>query len=99
MVLSLGLSIVLLLAPLSVEASGQDGRWLDALRGHDIKAAAALVDTIDDVDLAPADGRTALMLAAKRGLVDFVRKLLKKNANANASNSNGGKGRPARAGF
>ncbi len=70
--------------------SDHDHEWLKALRAHDIKATGGLVNKVSNVDLAPADGRTALMLASKRGLVDLVRSLIKRGADVNANNSNGG---------
>lgn len=69
---------------------GVDKAWLDALRANNIESAAGLVDRVTSVDLAPSDGRTALMLSAKRGMSALVERLVSDGANVNASNHNGG---------
>jgi len=81
----------LLLLPLPGNSSSEtDEQFIEALRGNRVDALSALIDRVDDVDLTPADGRTALMFLAKRNEPTLVRTLLERGANANAANSNGG---------
>jgi len=85
------LTFCLLLLPLPGNSSSEtDEQFIKALRGNRVDALAALIDRVDDVDLTPADGRTALMFLAKRNEPALVKTLLDRGANANAANSNGG---------
>ncbi len=62
------------------DAQGQAPLFV-ALRGESLKAAEALLaDPRVDVDAANAHGETPLMMAAMRGQIDWVRKLLERGA-------------------
>lgn len=74
----------------SVSENPQDRLYLEALRGNDVKRLVPQIDNVSDVDLAPLDGRTALMFLAKRNRPKMVEKLLSRGADANATNANGG---------
>jgi len=78
------------LASNTAAESALNEQWLPAPRANDVKTAGALVDRIDDVNLANADNRTALMVAAKKGRVEIVRRLIARGADVNAINHNGG---------
>lgn len=75
---------------LLVAEQSADVALLDALRSNDVSKIAALIDTVSDVDLAPADGRTALMFVSKRDRPELAYRLLRKGADPNATNANGG---------
>ena len=63
---------------------------LDALKIRDFERGAALIAAGTDVNATFADGKTALMVVAKRGMADLVEQLLKAGAKVNAANNNGG---------
>lgn len=73
----------------SPKSSGNE-LFLEALRGNDIKRLVPQIDSVSDVDLTPADGRTALMFLAKRNQPKMVNRLLSRGADPNATNANGG---------
>ncbi len=64
--------------------------WVAAIHEVDWPTLERLAEAGMDVDVATAQGKTALMLAARRGRVDFVETLLAAGADVNARNDNGG---------
>jgi len=63
---------------------------LEALKIRDFERVETLVESGADVNASFADGKTALMVAGKRGMSTLVEKLLNAGAKVNAVNRNGG---------
>ncbi|KAJ7208875.1 ankyrin repeat-containing domain protein [Mycena pura] len=55
-----------------------------AVRNRDISCASLLLDTYPDLEALDSSGETALFIAAKDGLLDFVQLLVEHGANVNA---------------
>ncbi len=64
--------------------------WVAAIHEVDWPTLERLAEAGMDVNVATAQGKTALMLAARRGRVDFVKTLLAAGADVNARNDNDG---------
>ena len=76
-------------AGVGLGAAERDLRLLDAVRGGDGAAVAALLAQDADVDAAAADGSTALHWAAYADDAGTVRRLLAAGADADAANDHG----------
>jgi ankyrin repeat protein len=87
------LCAVLLLAGLAAAAPAQTmtNPWLEALAKRDLVALSRLLESGPvNPNLALPDGRTALMLAARKADAELAVQLIRAGANVNASNVNGG---------
>ncbi len=71
-------------------ALGDSDGFYKALKREDVVSMSQYVDQIDDANMRLEDGRTALMMAAKLGSSEIVRKLLNAGADINDRNFNGG---------
>ena len=81
--------VAVTLGGMGLGAAERDLRLLDAVRGGDTKAVAALLAAGADVDAASADGATALHWAAYADDVDAARRLISAGADVDAANDHG----------
>ncbi len=84
-----GLSLTLIGNALKVPLAEADS-FYEAMKREDIVAMSRYVDQLQDPNIRLADGRTALMLAAKLSSREVVKKLLHAGAGINDRNLNGG---------
>jgi ankyrin repeat protein len=84
----LPLVAVIALAP-AVAGAADNARLVDAAKAGDAAAVRALVRGHADVNLASADGTTALHWAAERGDIDLAKVLIRAGANVRAANRYG----------
>jgi ankyrin repeat protein len=84
-------AIVLAASAMSVHAGPiANQEFLSALERGDLDGAARLLQSGVDVDVQRSDGKTLLILAAKKNDVVLVRRLIAAGANVNAITDNGG---------
>jgi ankyrin repeat protein len=74
------------LAAWSLGATAATSPIADAARAHDLGAVQTLIGSGEDVDLAAADGSTALLWAAYHADAEMINALLAAGANPNAAN-------------
>ena len=84
------LFVVFAAAALARAAETGEEALARAIDEEDLLALEHLVGGRVDVDLQAGRGKTALMVAAKHGHVDLVRRLLRTGADVNARSHNGG---------
>ena len=82
-----GLGVLGLLLPLALTAAPgatHSRNWLEAVQLNTLATIAAQIREMDDVDLATANGKTALMAAAAGGSGALVRTLIDAGAQVTA---------------
>jgi ankyrin repeat protein len=89
------LVIFALLACLALNAqasldSASHQAWLKAIQSRNSEKLRALLPAIEDVNLANAEGKTALMVAATTGDVALIRLLIERHAKPSVTNRRGG---------
>ncbi|MGI9305518.1 MAG: ankyrin repeat domain-containing protein [Gammaproteobacteria bacterium] len=70
--------------------AGSSSKWSQAITGEDVTTIGRLLDQVEDVNFPNHRGKTALMVAARKGHPDVVRLLLEAGAKVNTVNSAGG---------
>ncbi len=86
-----GLALLICCLPVSTTYSWDS--FSEAVNKNDVsdmEAFLAETEPIPDIDVRGANGKTALMIAARAGETDLVVELLERGANPNSTNVNGG---------